>query len=189
MFRATLALCGRTAVKRFISSVSGENVLPSNLRLPSNLIGVGRQKRASPVGSDLPVVHRCEAALPAHLAPVHTWLESLGSCDCDPLGVVDLHPDVFSVPVRLDILHDVEVWQRNFKRISHAKVKSRAEVSGGGRKPWKQKGSGRARHGSIRSPLWRGGWFELHLKNTDVWNYHCTHWSTKQMLLFLVQEE
>uniref|UniRef100_A0A672SJ79 Large ribosomal subunit protein uL4m n=1 Tax=Sinocyclocheilus grahami TaxID=75366 RepID=A0A672SJ79_SINGR len=125
------------------SHLSGENALTSNL--------------ASPSGSDLPVLFRCGAVIPAHLAPVQMWLESLGSCDSEPLGVVDLHPNVFSVPVRLDILHDVEVWQRNFKRISHAKVKSRAEVSGGGRKLWKQKGSGRARHGSIRSPLWRGG--------------------------------
>ncbi|XP_051528036.1 39S ribosomal protein L4, mitochondrial isoform X3 [Myxocyprinus asiaticus] len=157
MFRATVAICGRTVVKRLMSSVSGESVLPSNLRIPSNLIGVPRKKRAAPSGSDLPVLRRCEADIPTHLAATQTWLQSLGSCDSEPLGVVDLHPDVFSVPVRLDILHDVEVWQRNFKRISHAKVKSRAEVSGGGRKPWNQKGSGRARHGSIRSPLWRGG--------------------------------
>ncbi|XP_017735337.1 PREDICTED: 39S ribosomal protein L4, mitochondrial isoform X3 [Rhinopithecus bieti] len=60
-------------------------------------------------------------------------------------------------PCRLDILHQVAMWQKNFKRISYAKTKTRAEVRGGGRKPWPQKGTGRARHGSIRSPLWRGG--------------------------------
>lgn len=157
MFRATVSICGRTVVKRLISSVSGESALPSNLRLPSNLIGVPREKRPPPSGCEHPVLHRCEADIPAHLAPSQTWLHSLGSHDSEPLGVVDLHPDVFSVPVRLDILHAVEVWQRNFQRISHAKVKSRAEVRGGGRKPWKQKGSGRARHGSIRAPQWRGG--------------------------------
>ncbi|XP_033859328.2 large ribosomal subunit protein uL4m-like isoform X2 [Acipenser ruthenus] len=64
---------------------------------------------------------------------------------------------IYFVLGRLDILHEVAIWQKNFKRISHAKVKTRAEVRGGGRKPWQQKGSGRARHGSIRSPLWRGG--------------------------------
>uniref|UniRef100_A0A2K6KYY8 Large ribosomal subunit protein uL4m n=1 Tax=Rhinopithecus bieti TaxID=61621 RepID=A0A2K6KYY8_RHIBE len=57
----------------------------------------------------------------------------------------------------MDILHQVAMWQKNFKRISYAKTKTRAEVRGGGRKPWPQKGTGRARHGSIRSPLWRGG--------------------------------
>ncbi|XP_036442481.1 39S ribosomal protein L4, mitochondrial [Colossoma macropomum] len=157
MFRATLTICGGGIAKRLFSSLSGESPLPSNLRLPPNLIGVPREKRAFPASADLPVLRRCEADIPAHLAPIQTWLQSLESRDSEPLGVVDLHPDVFSVPVRLDILHAVEVWQRNFKRISYAKVKSRAEVSGGGRKPWKQKGSGRARHGSIRSPIWRGG--------------------------------
>lgn len=77
--------------------------------------------------------------------------------DDEPVGLTELHPDVFKVPPRLDILHQVELWQRSFKRISYAKTKVRSEVSGGGRKPWRQKGSGRARHGSIRSPLWRGG--------------------------------
>ncbi|TRY88131.1 hypothetical protein DNTS_031507 [Danionella cerebrum] len=114
-------------------------------------------ERPPPTASSLPVLHRCEADVPAHLLPALAWLESFSSHDGEPLGVVELHPDVFSVPIRLDILHEVEVWQRNFKRISYAKVKTRAEVRGGGKKPWSQKGSGRARHGSIRSPLWRGG--------------------------------
>ncbi|XP_072517334.1 large ribosomal subunit protein uL4m [Salminus brasiliensis] len=157
MLRTTLTICRGGIAKRLISSLSGEGALPSNLRLPPNLIGLPREKKPLPLGSDLPVLRRCEEDIPAHLAPIQTWLQSLGSQDSEPLGLVDLHPDVFSVPVRLDILHAVEVWQRNFKRISYAKVKSRAEVRGGGRKPWSQKGSGRARHGSIRSPLWRGG--------------------------------
>ncbi|XP_026874153.1 39S ribosomal protein L4, mitochondrial [Electrophorus electricus] len=157
MLRSALARCGSDTIKRLVSSLSGESGLPANLRLPPNLIGAPREKRAPPTTSDLPVLRKCEADIPAHRTPTRTWLESLISRDSEHLGVVDLHPDVFSVPVRLDILHAVEVWQRNFKRISHAKVKTRAEVSGGGRKPWRQKGSGRARHGSIRSPLWRGG--------------------------------
>lgn len=53
-----------------------------------------------PTGSDLQVLRRCDDDIPAHLAPVQTWLHSLGSYDSEPLGVVDLHPDVFSVPVR-----------------------------------------------------------------------------------------
>lgn len=52
---------------------------------------------------------------------------------------------------------NTHLWWALVSLQSHAKVKSRAEVSGGGKKPWAQKGSGRARHGSIRSPLWRGG--------------------------------
>ena len=64
---------------------------------------------------------------------------------------------VFGVPIRRDIVHRVVVWQRARWRAGTAHTKTRAEVSGGGKRPWQQKGSGRARHGSIRSPLWRGG--------------------------------
>jgi large subunit ribosomal protein L4 len=67
-------------------------------------------------------------------------------------------PDVISeVTPRVDILHNVVRWQLHHRRSFTAHVKGWSEVSGGGRKPWRQKGTGRARHGSIRSPLWKGG--------------------------------
>ncbi|XP_023680757.1 large ribosomal subunit protein uL4m [Paramormyrops kingsleyae] len=156
MFRSGLNVCCLALGKRLSSTFAGESALPSNLLIPPNLVEVQRRLRPLPTDS-VPVLHKCEAEIARHLRPRQAWLESLRSRGEDQLGVVELHPDVFAVHPRIDILHAVEVWQRNFKRISHAKVKSRAEVSGGGKKPWAQKGSGRARHGSIRSPLWRGG--------------------------------
>lgn len=68
-----------------------------------------------------------------------------------------LPKDVFEVDINNDLLHQITVSQRQNRRQVSADVKGRAEVSGGGRKPWRQKGTGRARHGSIRSPLWKGG--------------------------------
>lgn len=73
------------------------------------------------------------------------------------LGTVQLHHFVFGAPARVDILHRIVVWQRAKRREGSAKVKDRSEVRGGGRKPWRQKGSGKARHGSIRAPQWKGG--------------------------------
>lgn len=110
--------------------------------------------RAGPQG---PVLRKCELRIPAHRRPVQAWVESLRGFEQERVGLTDLHPDVFATAPRLDILHQVATWQKNYKRISYAKTKTRAEVSGGGHKPWQQKGSGRARHGSIRSPIWRGG--------------------------------
>lgn len=157
MIRLSVAVCCRGAAKRFSSSVSGQNVLPPNLHLPSNLVDPARLKRPPPPADcPLPLLSSCPP-VPSHLSPLQTWVETLETPDGEPLGLTELHPDVFAVPPRLDILHDVERWQRSFKRISYAHTKVRCEVRGGGRKPWNQKGSGRARHGSIRSPLWRGG--------------------------------
>nr|KAF6481146.1 mitochondrial ribosomal protein L4 [Molossus molossus] len=108
-------------------------------------------------GLQAPVLRKCEFPVPAHRRPVQAWVESLRDFEQERVGLAELHPDIFSTVPRLDILHQVAIWQKNFKRISYAKTKTRAEVRGGGRKPWQQKGSGRARHGSIRSPIWRGG--------------------------------
>ncbi|KAM9314027.1 large ribosomal subunit protein uL4m [Pholidichthys leucotaenia] len=158
MLRFSYVVCGRGIAKRFSSSFCGEKTLPPNLLLPTNLVDPDRLKRPPPpTDCSLPLLRKCDAGIPTHLSPVQTWVETLERKDSEPLGLAQLHPDVFAVPPRLDILHSVERWQRNYKRISHAHTKVRSEVSGGGRKPWRQKGGGRARHGSIRSPIWRGG--------------------------------
>ncbi len=64
---------------------------------------------------------------------------------------------VFGIEPNMGVLYDVVVAQRAAMRQGTADVKGRSEVRGGGRKPWRQKGTGRARHGSRRSPIWRGG--------------------------------
>lgn len=75
----------------------------------------------------------------------------------DQVGEIDLKDEVFGVPVHQQALHDAVTMQLAGRRRGTHDTKTRAEVSGGGRKPWRQKGTGRARHGSIRSPIWRGG--------------------------------
>jgi large subunit ribosomal protein L4 len=75
----------------------------------------------------------------------------------EKVGELDLKDDIFGVEVRGDILHEVVTWQRACRRSGCACTKTRGEVRGGGRKPWRQKGTGRARSGSNRSPVWKGG--------------------------------
>ena len=70
---------------------------------------------------------------------------------------VEISDVLFNVPMNPDLVHQTLVRQRANARVGTASTKSRGQVAGGGRKPWRQKGTGRARAGSIRSPLWRGG--------------------------------
>lgn len=72
-------------------------------------------------------------------------------------GTTLLPKEVFGVKVNKDLLHQVVVSQSSNRRQVIANTKGRGEVSGGGKKPWRQKGTGRARVGSTRSPLWKGG--------------------------------
>ena len=72
-------------------------------------------------------------------------------------GEIKLDAEVFGIEPNLDVLYQVVNAQRGAARAGTAATKTRSQVRGGGRKPWRQKGLGRARHGSIRSPIWVGG--------------------------------
>lgn len=72
-------------------------------------------------------------------------------------GNITLAQEVFALPWNADLVHQVVTSMESSARTNVAHTKNRGEVSGGGKKPWQQKGTGRARHGSIRSPLWVGG--------------------------------
>lgn len=73
------------------------------------------------------------------------------------VGEIELSDSVFGIEPNVHVLHSAVVMQQASLRAGTHKVKGRSEVRGGGRKPWKQKGTGRARQGSIRAPQWKGG--------------------------------
>ncbi len=73
------------------------------------------------------------------------------------VGQTLLPKEIFGLEVNQELIHQVAVSQASNRRQVSAHTKGRGQVSGGGKKPWRQKGTGRARHGSIRSPIWRHG--------------------------------
>jgi len=77
--------------------------------------------------------------------------------DREKVGELELKEQVFNGPMKPHLIHEAIRWQFARRRSATASTKNRTAVRGGGRKPWRQKGTGRARVGTIRSPLWRGG--------------------------------
>ena len=75
----------------------------------------------------------------------------------EEIGTVELPDKIFNLKINPDLIHQAVITQKANQRKPLAHAKGRGEVRGGGKKPWRQKGTGRARHGSIRSPIWKGG--------------------------------
>ncbi|XP_012283826.1 39S ribosomal protein L4, mitochondrial [Orussus abietinus] len=106
------------------------------------------------------------------------WLENLDTYKEKKLGLVTLHPEIFATLPRIDILHQNIRWQRLYRFVSYAHTKVRSEVRGSGRKPRPQKGTGMARVGSIRSPLWRKGG-RIHGPRSPTTHFFMPHFYTR----------
>ena len=130
-----------------------------------------RRKTAAPAQAAKRPARRREAAVPAPeraatMAPVvqvaprgeaGSRVFDVLNMNREKVGQVDLSSGLFATRPNAALIHEAVVMQQASQRQGSADTKGRAEVSGSGRKPWKQKGTGRARAGSIRSPLWRVG--------------------------------
>ncbi|CAJ0938952.1 unnamed protein product, partial [Mesorhabditis belari] len=99
------------------------------------------------------------------------WVTSFNSIKEQKLGLVDLHPDVFRVSPRLDILHRNITWQENYRNLQLTKMLSKGEMPGGGAKPWPQKRTGRHHAGSIRAPHFSRGGFAHGARGPRTWFY------------------
>ncbi|GMH40746.1 hypothetical protein BSKO_08650 [Bryopsis sp. KO-2023] len=155
-----------------LAGVLSRNGLRGAAQLLNNDLGRSRVARLCGVSSPEPIVTKETAPQPTSPPSTSTPLPNspvkkqggktpltvaLYNFWKEKIGTVQLDANVFGTPVRKDILQQVVRWQLAKKQQGTHKTKKRGEVSGGGRKPWAQKGTGRARAGSIRPPHFRGG--------------------------------
>lgn len=105
------------------------------------------------------------------------------------VGSVALPKEIFEVKFNADLVHQVAISLSGNKRQISAHAKTRSEVRGGGRKPWRQKGTGRARHGSIRSPLWRGGGVTHGPRNDRIFEREIPKKMRRKALLMVLSQK
>jgi large subunit ribosomal protein L4 len=104
-------------------------------------------------------------------------------------GSTNLPKEIFEVVLNSDLVHQVAVSLSANKRQVSAHTKDRSEVRGGGKKPWRQKGTGRSRHGSIRSPLWKGGGITFGPRNDRIFAKTIPAKMRRKALLMVLSEK
>jgi len=107
----------------------------------------------------------------------------------EKVGEALLPKDIFDVKLNSNLVHQVLVAQSANQRQGSAHTKTKGEVRGGGRKPWRQKGTGRARHSSIRSPLWRGGGVVFGPRKDKNWKQKINRKMRRQALLMVLSQK
>jgi large subunit ribosomal protein L4 len=105
------------------------------------------------------------------------------------VGEVDLNPKIFEVAPKQHVLAEAVRVQLSNARKGLAHTKTRGEVRGGGKKPWKQKGTGRARAGSIRSPLWKGGGITFGPRSKRNWELKLNKKVRRQALFMTLSDK
>ena len=104
-------------------------------------------------------------------------------------GSVNLPKEIFEIKFNADLVHQIAVSLSANKRQISAHAKIRSEVRGGGKKPWRQKGTGRARHGSIRSPLWKGGGITHGPRNDRIFGKDIPKKMRRKALLMVLSQK
>jgi large subunit ribosomal protein L4 len=104
-------------------------------------------------------------------------------------GEVTLPAEIFEIELNADLVHQVAVSQMANRRQVSAHTKNRGEVSGGGRKPWAQKGTGKARVGSSRSPIWRGGGITFGPRNDKIYERTIPKKMNRKALLMVLSQK
>ena len=107
----------------------------------------------------------------------------------EAIGATELPKSIFDVKMNADLVHQVFISHTANQRQNSAHTKNRGEVRGGGRKPWRQKGTGRARHGSTRSPIWVGGGVSGGPRNEKNWEREIPKKMKKKALLMVLSEK
>src|SRR3990167_5955176 len=104
-------------------------------------------------------------------------------------STMNLPKEIFEIKFNADLVHQIAVSLSANKRQISAHSKTRSEVRGGGKKPWRQKGTGRARHGSIRSPLWKGGGVTFGPRKDKVYEKDVPKKMRRKALLMVLSEK
>jgi len=102
---------------------------------------------------------------------------------------INLPKEIFEVKFNADLVHQIAVSQMANKRQITAHTKNRGEVRGGGKKPWRQKGTGRARHGSSRSPIWKGGGVTFGPRNDKIYEREVPKKMRRKALFMMLSEK
>lgn len=157
----------RTSFFQLLRSEHQTKVSTTNDTLPPNLVLFGITKEnisdsvsledVPPPDSNAPIIRHCIKKIPPNKRPIKVWTDDMLLAHPSYEQAVELHPQIFDVHPRMDVLHQVMEWQKVYRKVDYAWSRSRAEMGRGKKKPWPQKGTGYKRQGSRTPPFWKNG--------------------------------